>query len=163
MAYSDVEWTNGDVLTEAKLDQMCENEAQAYHAAEAVQIYTAESLSSGAVGGISTPQWGLYIDGVQVGSDMATLDAVPSNDEPNVLADLSISVAGLAVGIHEVEIRWGATNVGGGKYKFYVSDSHNYLTVWATLSRTGSAPLGPYTHTAKDITVIMHIEPKTWT
>jgi len=158
MAYSDVEWTNGDVITEVKLDQMCENEDLAYHAAEAVQIYTCEELTSGSVGTIATPQWGLYIDGTQVGADMAT------NDEPNVLADLgTLSSLCISEGIHEVEIRWVSTNVGGGVYKFFVSSAHNYLTIWADLSRTGSAPIGPYTHYAKNITVIMHITQKTWT
>jgi len=161
MAFVVVSWTNGDTITEVKLDQMVANDVHLLDLATRPQIVNeSDSLTGEVAINLAVPSTQLQIDGSDLGSG-----STGSGD--HVESDLDIS--GYSVGIHELTMII-KTLTGSGAtartllWRFYKAAECDYLTAYYTLTGVlGAGGTGTRTLGTEAITVIIHKDAESWT
>lgn len=153
MAFTEVPWTTGDTITEAKLDAMVASDVHVREEANYYNLINQAKFSGES--SLSTVSFGVYIDGSIVGS------LVTSTSE-SVQADNDVS--GLSNGIHVVEIKKSGSSFtdGAAKYRFYKTPDMDYVTFWIKLDSVDGGG-NPYTFNFSYFNMIGHREAKGWT
>ena len=95
------------------------------------------------------------IDGSTIGTDITSTGESVKSD---------VSLAGVADGIHTLELTHAGSSFSGGavKVRFYKSPDMDYLTWWLDVN-TVTGSIGDYDHSFDYFNVIGHREIKSWT
>ena len=149
MAYSDVEWANGQTITEAKLDTMQGNTDHVREEVNYTEIHIAfwESLDE-------TVSNSVYLD---LEIDTTTVGAQQAGAGDKHQADLDIS--GFSEGVHSLVVTLTPT---GHVFtlRFVKTSDLEFLSYWATIGhRTQGLN---YWKQLEDFTVILHREAQGW-
>ena len=153
MAFTEVSWSNGDYVTETKMDQMVASDVHVREESNYVPVLTASITELSEAGGAG-PAAVVAIDGTTIASFSGTPDAVDADN----------SISGYSTGLHTITVAitpaYGSHD-GLRRFKFYKTPDMNYLTVWYSAYQevVGADPV----FTVFDITVIGHRETKSWT
>ena len=156
MAFTVVSWSNGDVLTKAKLDQMVANDVLVYD--EAIPIVTAQmktlpfEISPGAY--TATLAVSVNTGDISLGGTTST-----AGGNSGITADVDIS--SLVTGIHTIDITLSDTNdIDSAKFRFYKSAAMDFLTCYYTVYETQDSAnvVG-----SASVSVIGHYIERTWT
>ena len=156
MAFTEVSWSNGETITETKMDQMVASDV---HVREEVNYYhlVADACDRTVINsGSGTLSLQLQIDGTGYGG---TASSTGNHNESD------IDISAVSTGIHVA--RFVLTNTGSGgnltgpSYRFYKSADMTYLSWWASVSSAYFD--GATTITLYDISIIGHRQIKSWT
>lgn len=159
MAFTSTSWSNGDIVTETKLDQMVGNDEHVRDEAEFRYIANESALAidDTAIAGTLTVQ--LSIDGADFGS---------GDSGSGVLGEDNISVSSLSAGDHYAELTMTGSSINGPlvlKYYFVKTTDLLYIT-WRATTHQGyvaSSSGSIQNYGLKDIAIIGHRSTRTWT
>lgn len=150
MAYSDVEWSNGDYLTELKLDTMQGNtdhvrEEGNYKGVCPIMFYEGDQASS--VGSVT----------LDIEIDTTTVGAQQSGTGSKGQADLDIS--SFSTGLHILHV-----TLSGSTYEFYdrfvKTADLDRLSYWCFLGQRNDG--GTYYNQLQNFRVILHKDAQGW-
>jgi hypothetical protein len=152
MSFTEVSWSNGDYITEVKLDQMIENDL--YVREKAAYKYIANDSADKEVersgGAFSTVS--ISVGGTISGTDITSTGSHVEEIDISSLTDDNIYTVSLTI--------TGAT-VDTKAFRFYKTEDLSYLTVWVFTSTRTS---GPDTFDKmSSVSIIGHRQAKSWT